>query len=37
MLKDVERQPKKKRLHVNGTTISNFFVVKNSYKIYDVQ
>jgi len=36
MFKDVKRQPRKKRLHVNGTTISNFFVVKNSYKKYDV-
>jgi hypothetical protein len=37
MFKDVERQPRKKRPHVNGTIISNFFVVKNSYKKYDVQ
>jgi hypothetical protein len=37
VFKDVERQPKKKRPHVNGTTISNFFVAKNSYKKYDVQ
>jgi hypothetical protein len=33
----VERQPRKKRPHVNGIIISNFFVVKNSYKKYDVQ
>ncbi len=33
----MERQPRKKRPHVNGTIISNFFVVKNSYKKYDVQ
>jgi hypothetical protein len=37
MFKDVEKQPRKKRPHVNGTIISNFFVVKNSYKKYDVQ
>jgi len=35
MFKDVEKQPRKKKLHVNGTIISNFFVVKNSHK--DVQ
>ncbi len=33
----MERQPRKKRPHVNGIIISNFFVVKNSYKKYDVQ
>jgi hypothetical protein len=37
LFKNVERQPKKKKCHVNGTTISNFFVAKNSYKKYDVQ
>jgi hypothetical protein len=36
LLKDVEKQPGTKRLHVNGTTISNVFVTKDSYKKNDV-
>ncbi len=31
-----ERQPAKKRPHVNGTTISNFFATKDFYKKDDV-
>ncbi len=31
-----ERQFAKKRPHVNGTTISNFFIVKDLYKKDDV-
>jgi len=30
--KPYERQPAKKRPHVNGTTISDFFVAKDFYK-----
>jgi hypothetical protein len=36
LLKDVEKQPRKKRLDVNETIISNFFATKNSYKKDDV-
>ncbi len=31
-----EKQPTKKRPHVNGTTIFNFFATKDSYKKDDV-
>jgi hypothetical protein len=38
MLKEpYERKPPKKRLHVNETTIFNFFVAKDSYKKNDMQ
>jgi hypothetical protein len=32
----MEKQPRKKRPHVNGTTISNFFTTKKFYKKEDV-
>jgi hypothetical protein len=35
--KPYERQPTKKRPHVNGTIISNFFVAKDFYKKNDVE
>jgi hypothetical protein len=37
LLKDAKKQLGKKRPHVNGTTISNFFSAKHSYKKDDVQ
>jgi hypothetical protein len=37
LFKDVEGQLGKKSFHVNGSTISNFFVTKDSYKKNDVQ
>jgi hypothetical protein len=35
--KPYERQPTKKRPHVNGAIISNFFATKDFYKKDDVQ
>jgi hypothetical protein len=37
LLKDARKQLAKKILHVNGTTISNFFTTKHFYKKDDVQ
>jgi len=31
-----EKQPAKKKPHVNGTIISNFFVATNFYEKYDM-